>query len=291
MILAHFFSLRHTRRKALKFANFIAIEEVTGERILSKNYLLLGIRLVVLFFLILAVAGTSIWLIGDRSNYDFVLTIDSSGSMLAQDFSPNRIEAAKCAANVFVDSVPTDTTIGVVSFAGVTFIKQKPTSDLNDVRNSIDNISVSNIGGTGIGSALINSINLMTDSDKENVILLITDGQNNVGPSIKEAINYAKDSHVIIHTIGIGTPEGGHFPNLTFVSKLDEYTLEVIANSTSGDYYRAENTTELENIYREIAETSEQAHAIDLSLYLLLTAVILLFVEWGLVNTKYRTIP
>jgi len=291
MVLAHYLSLRYTRRRALKFANYPAIERITGKRILSKNYTLLAIRLTTLCLLVLAVSGTVLWYEGRTSDFDFMLAIDASGSMLATDYAPNRLDAAKNAANLFVDNLPGKSTVGVISFAGVSFIKQKPTSDIEKVKNAIKNISIEIVGGTAIGSAIITSSNLLAESDRAKVLILLTDGQNNVGPSIDTAVDYANGNHLTINTIGIGTEEGGEFPNLTFVSRLDPTTLKLISNSTGGKYYEAKNETELENAYKEIALSSTQKLSIDLSLYFLFIAILLLFVEWGLANTKYRTLP
>jgi Ca-activated chloride channel family protein len=291
MLLAHYLSLRFTRRKALKFANFPAIERITGKKMLSKNYTLLVLRLATLCLLIFSVAGTTFWYEGQTTDFDFMLALDSSGSMLATDYTPDRMQAAKSAAMMFVDNLPGKSTIGVISFAGVSFIKQKPTSDLEKVRSAISNISIERVGGTAIGSAIITSSNLFAESERAKVLILLTDGQNNVGPSIDTAVDYANENHLTINTIGIGTEEGGALPNLTFVSKLDTDTLKIISNSTGGTYYGARNETELSNVYREIALSSVQKISVNLSLLFLFLAIIMLFAEWGLANTKYRTLP
>jgi Ca-activated chloride channel family protein len=291
MLLAHYLSLRFTRRKALKFANFPAIERITGKKILSKNYTLLFLRMATLCLLIFSVAGTTLWYEGQTTDFDFMLALDSSGSMLATDYTPDRMGAAKSAAMMFVDNLPGRSTIGVISFAGVSFIKQKPTSDLEKIRSAINNISIERVGGTAIGSAIITSSNLLAESERAKVLILLTDGQNNVGPSIDTAVDYANENHLTINTIGIGTKEGGALPNLTFVSRLDTDTLKIISNSTGGKYYEARNETELSNVYREIALSSVQKLPVNLSLLFLFLAIILLFAEWGLANTKYRTLP
>ena len=293
MVLAHFVSLRFTKRKALKFANFPAIEYVTGERILSKNYTLLAIRLVTLFLLILAVSGAVLWYEGESANTEFVLAIDASGSMMASDFEPTRMEAAKNSALLFVDSVPEQTEIGVLSFAGVAFVKQSPTSDLSAVKNAIKNISTEMAGGTAIGSAIISSVTILTDPGKAKAVILLTDGQNNVGPSVEEAVAYAKENHVTIYTIGMGTETGGEFPemNLSFVSRLDAGTLKNISAETRGKYYVAGNESGVSEAYKQIAESGTQKIPVNVSLIFLVAALGLLFVEWGLMNTKYRTLP
>src|SRR3989344_2294049 len=105
LILVHFAGLRSTRRKALKFANFEAIERVTGGQVLSKNLFLLTIRLIIVILFVLALAGTIYWYAGQGSDFDFVLAIDASNSMLATDLPPNRIEVAKIRAQEFISLI------------------------------------------------------------------------------------------------------------------------------------------------------------------------------------------
>jgi len=293
LILAHFISLRFTTKKALKFANFKAIEYITGKRILSKNYIMLALRIFTLLLIILAVSGAVLWYEGEASDVDYMLAIDSSGSMLADDYKPNRLESAKNAASLFISSISGETEVGVLSFAGVSFIKQRPTKDIFMASRAVENITIEMVGGTAIGSAIISSTNLLTDSGRSNVIILLTDGQNNVGPSVDEAILYANENHVTVYTIGMGTEEGGELSDIdvAFVSKLDSETLNRIAEETNGKYYRARNESELSEVYETIALSSVKKISFDLSLAFLLIVTILLFVEWGLINTKYRTLP
>lgn len=275
----------------MKFANFPAIERVTGKKILSKNYALLALRIITLCLVIFSISGCVLVYEGKASNFDIVLAIDSSGSMLAEDYKPNRIEVAKEAALSFLNYTPENSRIGVISFSGVPFIKQRLTSDMKAVEKAINNISVEPIGGTAIGSAIITATNLLIESEKTRLIILLTDGQNNVGPSIEEAIRFANENNVNIYTIGVATKEGGLYPNLSFVSKLDSETLKKIAEGTNGKYYEAKNETAIFEIYQEIATSTIQKISLNLSPILMLAALILLFIEWGLLNTKYRTIP
>jgi len=273
------------------FANFPAIERVTGQKLMSKNYLLLVLRMVTFSILILAISGPVLWYTGRSSNFDFVLAIDASGSMAATDYNPNRLEAAKEAAKIFVENAPIDSNIGIISFSGIPFLKQMPMNDFEVVKNAIDDIQIEYVGGTAIGSAIIESSTILMGGGKARRVLLLTDGQNNVGPDITDAIAYANDKHVIIDTIGLATKEGGNVPGTTFVSVLDEETLKNISKSTRGAYYRVENETELAEAYRRLAIASEQKLSENITVHTLFLAFILLFLEWGLLNTKFRTIP
>jgi Ca-activated chloride channel family protein len=291
LVFLHWLSLKYVRRRALKFANFRAMERFTGEKIISKNYVTLVLRLVTLLFLVLAISGMVVWYSGQSSESDFVLAIDASGSMLAVDYEPDRITAAKEAAGQFLDNLPEDSRVGVISFAGISFVKQTLTNNIGGAKNSVDGIVIESVGGTAIGDAIVSSSNLMASSDRAKTIVLLTDGQSNVGITIEEAIDYAIKEKITVNTVGIGTTEGGILQNTTFVSKLDTASLERVANETGGRFYMARDTEELSVIFREMATSSEQLISMEISSLLLILSLLFFFVEWFLTNTKYKTLP
>ena len=292
LIFLHFISLKNTRKRALKFANFEAIARITGEEILSKNIFLLFIRIITLLLVIFAAAGTVLWYEGMSSEHDVVLAIDASQSMLAKDYLPNRLEAAKDAALLFVDSIPGDIGIGVVSFSGASLIESDVTHDKDKVKNAIENITVQGIGGTDLGQAMISSTNLLVSEKRPKVVILLTDGRSNVGISPGEAINYLNKDKIMVYTIGIGTLEGGKFiEDMDIVSTLDENMLMDIANSTDAVYYRAENEETLKNAFKDIASSSKKKLSKNVSFLLMVIAFVFLLIEWLLVNTKYKILP
>lgn len=280
LILIHFYSARYARKKALKFANFEAIARVTGIPLLKSNISLLILRLITLLFIILALSGTILWYSGKVSDFNFVLALDASSSMLSNDFSPNRLEAAKLEAINFIDSIGGMVKMGVLSFSGTTFVEQELTTDKYKVKEAIKNLQIKTIGGTNLGGAIINAGNLLLIEDKPRVIILLTDGQSNVGVELGDAIAYANKNHITIHTIGVATEEGGSFGGLDVVSRLDEESLRLIALNTEGNYYRAKDKASLAEAYKEISALSQQRISIDLSPILILFAMFLLFVEW-----------
>jgi len=298
LILTHFFVLGYLKRRAVKFANFEAIKRVTGAkfelrnvRAISKNKFLLVIRVFILLLLILSIAGPVMWYIGQSSEFDFVIAIDASSSMLADDLKPYRLDAARKASSSFVGSLKSRTKVGVVSFAGTSFVEQDLTNSLKDAEISINNIQVKMVGGTDIGGAITTSSNLLLMEENARVIILLTDGQSTVGMPVDEAVDYANKNYVTVNTIGIGTEEGGTFIRGDLISKLDEPTLIYIAQKTGGKYYRAENEDELARAFEDISAISERKIPIDLSMGFIMVALALLFVEWGMINTKYRTLP
>ena len=291
LVIVHFYSMKYTKRKDLKFANFEALERIVGKRLISKNWTLLIIRCTILFLLIFSAAGTVYWYTGWGSEFDYVLLIDGSTSMMADDFSPNRIEAAKEAANVFVDSLKGKANIGVATFTGTIFVKERLTDEKNKVKNAINKIEIEEIGGTAIGDAMVTISNTMFEDDKSNIIILLTDGQNNVGISPETAIEYLNDNKVMVYTIGMATEEGGTFAGLGSLSTLDEETLQLIAGNTGGKYFSAKNLEDLKKAYRSIGSFEKKRLSKKLGISFMIIALFLLLIEWGLMNSKYRTLP
>lgn len=289
IVIMHFYTLKYNRMRALKFANFEAIARVTGEEVLTKNVFLLIIRLFTISCLILAVAGTVLWYTGLSTSYDMVLAIDASGSMLAQDYSPNRLEAAKEASLLLADIVKANIRLGVVSFSGAALVEKKITDNIADIKTAITNIDVQKLSGTDIGQALVTSFNLFMEEDKPKAIVLLSDGQSNFGIEPADALEYIGPG-VVVYTIGIGTVEGGSYEGVESALKLDETTLKFIAEKTGGKYYRAEDEKSLKDAFNEIASVKEQKIQKNLSPLLMIIAFSFFFIEWGLIGTRYKII-
>jgi Ca-activated chloride channel homolog len=193
---------------------------------------------------------------------DIVLCLDVSGSMTAQDFQPNRLEAAKAVASDFVNRRTTDR-IGVVIFAGESFTQCPITTDHRVLLSAIDNIHNGLLeDGTAIGSGLGTGVDrLRTSKSKSKVIILLTDGENNGGLiDPKTAKEIAKAFRIKVYTIGVGTdgyapqpvntPLGVQMQNTKVT--IDERLLKEIANETGGKYFRAKDNDGLAKIYDEI---------------------------------------
>ncbi|MBU1321757.1 MAG: VWA domain-containing protein, partial [Nanoarchaeota archaeon] len=299
LIYTHFYLFKHSKKTAMKFANFAALRRVTGKHLITKNIIVLIIRVVILISLIIAASGGELWYEGKVNQNDFVIAIDTSASMAAQDISPTRLEAAKEAAIEFVGSLGSRSNIGIISFSGTTFVETIPIDNMNSIKKTIENIDVAKTGGTDIAGAIITGTNLLLPYEKGKTIVLITDGSNTVGAfitdSVASSIAYAVSKHVIVHSIGVGSDAGpiGYLPeyyNISAVFHGD--TLEEISNQTGGFYFQANNKGELIQAYRQISEASDIGFIpLNLSYGLILIALLLLFVEWGLLSTRFRKIP
>lgn len=204
---------------------------------------------------------------------DIILSVDISGSMLAEDFKPNRLEAAKKVARNFIKQRPSDN-IGLVVFAGEAFTRCPSTIDHNILLEFLNNVKSGIIkDGTAIGDGLAVSINRIRDSKaKSKVIILLTDGVNNMGfidPLTSAEI--AKNEGIRIYTIGVGkqgfapypypTPWGIQYQNVEV--EIDEPLLKTIAQSTGGTYFRSTNNVSLENIFHEIDQMEKSIIAVS----------------------------
>ncbi|MBW2980871.1 VWA domain-containing protein [Candidatus Woesearchaeota archaeon] len=293
LILTHFYTLQYIKRRAMRFANFEALNRVTGGQALSKNIPLLIVRLFTLLFLVSAVAGPTLWYLGQSSEYNYVLALDASGSMLADDFKPNRLEAAKSAANQFIDSIEARVKMGVISFSGIGYVEQFLTDDRSKIKLAIDYLQIKSVHGTAIGEALKAAANILLSEERARITILLTDGRENVATreELDKIIDYVAYHNIIVHTIGVATEEGGKLPGLEAVSTIDEPMLMYISNSTGGNYYKAETPEQLTEAYESIVNIEKVKVPIRLALPFMLIALLLLGIEWALVNTKFRTIP
>lgn len=242
-----------------------------------------------------------------------MLCMDVSYSMLSEDVQPNRLDVAKDVAADFVSDRPNDN-IGLTIFAGEAFTQCPMTTDhaslLNLMRNVNPNLVMSGLiqDGTAIGMGLSNSISRLKDSKtKSRVIILLTDGSNNVGDiSPMTAAQMAKTFGIRIYTIGFGTNKMARIPvkvngQIQYDQQqgmIDYKTLQDIASTTNGHFYRAESRDELAQIYKDIDKleksklsTSSYAKLYDIYQPFAFAALISLLMEILLRLTVFRRIP
>ncbi len=286
--------LRKAKTRGLLFSNFEAMRRVAKQIGQTRHVSWLVLHILVLIFLTFSIAGTTIWYNTDNGKVDFVITVDVSSSMTAKDIPPTRLEAAKEAAKVFVDELKRnkiESNIAIVTFSGVALEHLAFTFDYREVTDALDSIYISEIPGTAIGNAILTSANILSPRTNLKAMILLTDGQSNVGMDVDQALKYANERHVVVNTIGIATAEGATFGNLTSVSELDETTLRNIALTTGGQFFYVTDRNEFSKAFENLAKAPQGKIGIKLSPYFLIGVIILFFFEWGLVLTKYRVIP
>lgn len=209
----------------------------------------------------------------DTEGIDIVLALDVSTSMLARDFTPDRIGAAKDIAIQFIAERPSDR-IGVVVFAGESYTQSPLTTDRATLINLIKEIECGIIDdGTAIGNGLATAVARLKDSPaKSRVVILLTDGVNNSGEiSPQMAAEIAKTYGIRVYTIGVGAEGTAPYPVMTpygvqiqqMEVQIDETLLKKIAEETDGKYFRATDNTKLLEIYGEINKMEKNKTLVD----------------------------
>ncbi len=303
------------RRK--KHTADLQVSSIEGFAMVGRNlkfYVYHGlyvIRLVALTLLIVALARPQTSLSRQDisvEGIDLVIALDVSGSMLAMDFKPDRLEAAKDVAIEFIDGRPNDR-IGLVIFSGETFTQCPLTTDHAVLKNLFRDIHSGMIDdGTALGDGLATAVNRLRGSKAvSKVIILLTDGVNNMGSlDPRSASEIAKLYGIRIYTVGIGTMGQAPYPMQTPYGmqiqmgevKIDEPLLIEIAKATDGKYFRATNNAKLRAIYKEIDKMEKSK--IDVTefrkkkeefLPFVLVAFILLGIEMLLRYVYLKNIP
>lgn len=260
---------RADNNSALRFPSIKNFKETDWSDQSWKKDLIFGIKVLALVFLILGLARPR--KVNTEQEFstegiDIVLVMDISSSMKAIDFKPNRLEAAKEVGLKFIQGRRNDR-IGLITFAAESFLQCPLTVDYNVLENFMQRVEPveKKFDGTAIGMAIAHGINRLRDSNaKSKVMILLSDGRNNAGeldPST--ATEMAKEYDIKIYTIGAGKRGKARIPVQTYggrtVTKLvdvriDEKTLQNIAQETGGQYFRATDKNSLFNIYKEISK-------------------------------------
>ena len=253
----------------LKISQWVSKPELISWKARLRPYLFV-LRRLALAGLIVALARPSS---AEKSKFssfkigiDIVIASDVSGSMMATDLKPNRLEAVKNVAANFIKNRPNDR-IGLVVYAGESYTRTPVTSDKLMVLQSLAEVQYNGFAlqdGTAIGLGLATAINRLKESPtKSKVVILLTDGVNNAGSLDPiTAAEIAKEYGIKVYTIGVGTNGIANFPiakdaagNLVFQPQkveIDESLMKQIATITKGKYFRANSTEKLEAIYKEI---------------------------------------
>lgn len=295
------------------FSSFTLFNGIKTSTRAKSRHLLFALRLIALGLIILALArpqSRSSWKNSKTEGIDIMLSMDVSPSMLAKDFKPNRLEAAKDVIQDFIDARPNDR-IGMVIFGGEAFTQCPLTSDHKVLKNMIPIIKVGMVeDGTAIGVGLASAVGRIKESKaKSKVIILISDGVNNAGEVAPiTAADLAKTFGVRVYCIGVGTRGKALTPVARYTQDeyeydyvdvdIDEKTMTEMSTMTGGKYFRATNKSSLKDIYTEIDKlektiiseksfTNKSEHFLPLALF----AAVLLLLEFLLRFTIFKSIP
>ena len=244
------------KEPTIKMSDTFAYQHISKSWRIRMIHLPMFLRCLVYTLVVIVLARPQTynsWDNKDAEGIDIMLTMDISASMLTEDVFPNRIEVAKEVASDFISGRPNDN-IGLTIFAGEAFTQCPMTVDHAALLNLLHNVRTDLVvkgliqDGTAIGMGLANSVSRLKDSKaKSKVIILLTDGSNNVGSiSPMTAASIAKKYGIRIYTIGLGKESERD------LGAIDYKTLQNIAVSTNGEFYRAQSQAELSKIYQDI---------------------------------------
>ena len=279
LIAAYVWAQKRRQRYAVRYASLSLVKEALGKGPGIRRHIPPFLFLLGLIAMIIALARPIAVVRLPSEEGTVILTMDTSGSMQADDINPTRMDAAKAAARTFVQHQPKSVRIGVVSFSDNAFVVQSPTTDQDSVIAAINRLYPQR--GTAIGRGLQASMNAIFDvppGDNPNpfatsgasaepsptpvpkgqfvpaIVILLTDGENNQGPDPADIAGQLADRGVRIYTVGIGSPEGSilKIQGRSIRTRLDEDTLKQIAETANGQYYNAMNENELQAIYSNL---------------------------------------
>ena len=291
--------LRRRRRFAIRYSSLSLVRESMSHQSWLRRHLPFVLFLLALVSLVFALARPIAMVSVPSNRATIILAMDVSRSMCSTDIDPNRLEAAKAAALAFIQRQESGRRIGIVAFAGFAELVQPPTNDRSLLENAINNLTTAR--RTAIGSAILRSLDAISEIDPAiapgdtgnlpegaftpvpkgeyapHIIILLTDGASNAGPSPLSAATQASERGIRVYTIGFGTTNnsspmncgdqiqendqfGGNFGQPFsgigggggFRREIDEETLTMIAEMTGGTYYAATSAGELDNVFKNL---------------------------------------
>jgi Ca-activated chloride channel homolog len=288
LVAAYFWLLARRRRHTVRLASIAVARQAAGKGPGWRRHLPPALMLLAFAALLVAVARPTAVLTLPMPEQTIMLAMDVSGSMRAEDVKPTRLVAAQEAAKTFVNHLPHEVSVGVVSFAGTAAVVQAPTTSREDVIKAIDRFQLQR--GTATGSGIILSLaTLFPDDgieieditglrrfpDKEighgkpehkfkpvpagsytsAAIIMLTDGQRTTGPDPLDAAKMAADHGIRVYTVGVGTTDGEiiAFEGWSMRVRLDEETLKNISLLTHGEYFNASTAEDLKKVYESLS--------------------------------------
>jgi Ca-activated chloride channel family protein len=322
LIAVYILAQRRRQKYALRYASLSLVKDALGKgpglrRHIPPLFFLLGLTV-----LIVALARPAATMLLPSQQGTVILTFDVSGSMRAEDMKPSRLEAAKAAARIFIEKQPSNVRIGIVSFSDNASIVLAPTTDREAIFGAINRLTSQR--ATGIGRGILTSLDAIFEvpipeaprfRPGESIVLptptptptpvprgeytpaiivLLSDGQSNVGPPPLTVVEEAANRGVRVYTVGVGSPEGIvlNFQGRSVRVRLDEETLKKIAQETDGAYFKADTATDLQKIYENLStKLVFKAEKTELTAFFTGAAVVLLLIAGTLSLLWFNRLP
>ena len=295
-ILLHFYFDKRKKKDIIPFGNFeVLIEAITKTKKIDflKHFPLI-LKTLLLCTLIFALARPVSTIYVPVRDTEIMLLMDISISMEAEDIIPNRITAAKEAAKQFVRDLPRGLRIGIAIFSGNVKVLLNPTLDKHKAIKILDKLNKKILeAGTAIGNAILAGTEALTYDDiskdkNTKMLVLVTDGEANIGNDPIFASVQAKANNITIHAIGIGSPLGTIIRG-GILTRLDEFTLREITELTGGSYFNAKNLEDMKKIYKKIKKTIKLVpQETEVTFIPLIIALFILIIYQVLKWSKFR---
>lgn len=291
------FSRERKKASAIKFSNLALLKTAMGGRDASyRSRVIFYLNMFVIISVIFALSDPFIVLPHKGEGVNVVLALDVSGSMKAPDYKPNRMEAAKRSAKIFVDSLlPTDRA-GIVIFSEGATTQSFLTKSRERTVSNLASIRVQE-GKTAIGDGLALAIDMVTSVEsRKKVVILLSDGVNNAGiVSPAEGVSFAKAHDIKVYTVGMGSNEkvvlGRDWFGRPVYAEFDEATLQMIARETGGEYFKSVDDGTLDEIYDALSEKIERKRQeTSTRVWFVMLAFMLVVVEFYMRYVKYRVL-
>jgi Ca-activated chloride channel family protein len=287
LVLAYRWILKRKRRTTVRLASINVAKMALGAGPGWRRHVPPLLLLLAMAALLLSVARPTAIITLPLSERTIILAMDVSGSMRAEDVKPNRLVASQVAAKAFVENLPREVKVGVVSFAGTAAVVQAPTTSREDVLAAIDRFQLQR--GTATGSGIILSLAtlfpdhgieiqnitgqrnfpgkeigkkddkvftpVLAGSYNSAAVIMLTDGQRTTGPDPLDAAKMAAERGIRVYTVGIGTTSGEiiGFEGWSMRVKLDEETLKNVSVLTQGEYFYAGTAEDLKKVYESLS--------------------------------------
>ena len=290
------FYTKTKKSNSLKFSNLQLVKKSASSQSQLRKHLPFILILIAVSLIIIGLADPRIPLENIKEGVNVVLVLDGSGSMAATDYPPSRLESAKNAAEVLINNLEPNDHTGIILFeSGATTVsyltpfKEKTIDDLHAIRQRD--------GATAIGDGLVLGVDMANSiPNKKKVVILLSDGDHNAGVvSPDQAIQYAKQKKIQIHTIGMGSEEpvflGTNIYGNPFFAELNEEELIRIANSADGKYYKSVDNTSLDDIFSQISsEIDREEEQVSIKDWMFIASGILLATNIYIIYGKYKIV-
>jgi len=285
LIALYLIAQRRRKKYALRYASLSLVRDAIGKGPGFRRHIPPIIFLLAIVIMIVALARPIAVVTLPAQEGTVILVVDVSGSMFAEDLKPSRMEAAKAAARTFVDKQNASVKIGVVSFSDNAFVVQSPTIDRDAVNAAINRLEPQR--GTAIGRGLLTGMEAINEEANAEdaafgrsrpsqfgatptpsptpkplpkgmyapaVMILLSDGESNIGPNPLEVLEPIINQGVRVYTVGVGSPEGTilRIQGRAIRVRLDEAVMKKIAEKTDGEYFNASNENDLRSIYEKL---------------------------------------